>query len=289
MISAVLAVVLAVGLGNNGGQVLDLSQADRAGFSHLISHRRLAVNQLMVPVGVADCWPHVKDGTCYPNLVVKSGSIARDYGDAPQRVGSAIVISNVANRARPFGFWEKNLVSPTQFAAKLCGGFLKLRFGIFARQNHRDICKVKGGRPTYVFEGGVHVQREKLFFSDNHRVLERGYSNPRPLLRFVRISRYFVGGSHRLGVPFGYGQGLVRVPSGRLSSKNGLASVVKRGEQPQRPYNANYEPPQRIICRISSGICGLPLSAKIALTIILSGLAWPVFFHALDLLDGLRA
>ncbi|WP_292928424.1 hypothetical protein [Novosphingobium sp. PASSN1] len=89
------------------------------------------------------------------------------------------------------------------------------------------------------------------------------------------------GDLNRLGSQVASPFGLIRA---RFSMSGSLAGPVSRapssreGEAPySQPNNASPKRPKSPQCRISSGICGLPLGAKIALTFILSGLATTIW------------
>ncbi|WP_348042627.1 hypothetical protein [Devosia sp.] len=70
-------------------------------------------------------------------------------------------------------------------------------------------------------------------------------------------------------------------------NQQSLSGVVKgncNANDAKAPDYGRDHPPQ---CSIASGVRGLPLGAKIGLTIVLSLPAWVLVFRALDLFDGL--
>ena len=79
---------------------------------------------------------------------------------------------------------------------------------------------------------------------------------------------------------FGVIGGLLRPVGGAPSSKQSAAAN-------RQSKASGYKRPQCPVCRFSSGVCGFPLSAKIALTIVLAGLATAIWSRSYWLfLDG---
>ncbi len=71
-----------------------------------------------------------------------------------------------------------------------------------------------------------------------------------------------------------------------VSNTYGTMGIDDVYQQPDGTKNTNYErekPPQ---CSIARGICGLPLSAKIGITIFLAAFARPFLFRAVALFGG---
>jgi hypothetical protein len=107
-----------------------------------------------------------------------------------------------------------------------------------------------------------------------------------PKLACSGAARYVdkVGGGVR--IPRGDFQRSVRIFSRGFGNVDRFASQIQINQQPD---SANQSKPKRRHsppCRITSGVCGFPLSAKIVSTTVLAWPAWLWFFRALDYFDG---
>lgn len=126
--------------------------------------------------------------------------------------------------------------------------------------------------------------------NDNYDVLATSYDS---LLKHYAVNVKVGSKLHRSHF-LGMGQGVLsrsRTGPSVIGGLFGPMSGTPRGQQSAAPNGQSRytgdQRPKRPICRISSGVCGLPLSAKIALTVILSGLATAIWSRSYWLfLDG---
>lgn len=128
-----------------------------------------------------------------------------------------------------------------------------------------------GGLPKILISKvqlGISRERRVVL---NFRINE---GNVRPKLSLLRFARKAIGFSHGFGSFASILDGL----TGQLDLPVEASGADGRND------GSDHRPP----CRVTSGICGLPLSAKIAATIVLSWLAWLCQDRAIELFDGLR-
>ena len=89
----------------------------------------------------------------------------------------------------------------------------------------------------------------------------------------LRCASYVVSIPHRLG--------------SIASILHGLSGELDLPEKPKSSQSSDKRGNSRPPCSFASGVCGLPLSAKVALTVITALIAWPLYDRALDYFDGL--
>lgn len=90
-----------------------------------------------------------------------------------------------------------------------------------------------------------------------------------------------------ISIPGSNCQRLVSVRGGLARDADGFARVIERPEQSGSAEYAEQKRGPSPVCSVSSGVCGLPLGAKIGIAFLLALAAWPLQFRALGLFDGL--
>jgi hypothetical protein len=103
----------------------------------------------------------------------------------------------------------------------------------------------------------------------------------------VTFQSGFRGTAGSIGILRGNAERFIRILGRIHSNSDGLASIVQSPEQSDGADYPKREGKHGPECRITSGVCGLPLGAKIILTLILAWPAWWLLGRAIDRLDGL--
>jgi hypothetical protein len=90
-----------------------------------------------------------------------------------------------------------------------------------------------------------------------------------------------------IGILSRYGERFVGVLGRSLGDPNSSPRVKERAKEADRSDNAKPKPPIGPIGRVAGSGSGLPLSAKVGITVLLAALAWPIQFRGLEWFDGI--